>query len=155
MTAVEIAFQSIWMNVTSIYWHRSEEQRNLFCLNTFQTQETVSAVIATCVFYRDGTLTCFLKLQACTHVNFSSHLFWTLFQCMSVISDSVISVLSNLTISVSLHYITVTVWVLLRCWPQRGESLAKIETAVSLSKLCFLGSADIQCYETDKKKISS
>ena len=42
--------------------------------------------------------------------------------------------------------------VLLQCWTQRGESLAKTETAVSFSKQGFLDSTDIQFYETGQNK---
>ena len=35
-----------------------------------------------------------------------------------------------------------------------GESLTKIEITLSSSKLGFLGSTDIQCYERDKKQSS-
>ena len=44
-------------------------------------------------------------------------------------------------------------WVLLRRWSQGGESLAKVETAVSLSKLNFLASTDIQFYETIEEEV--
>ena len=46
-----------------------------------------------------------------------------------------------------------SLYVLLWCWSQRGELLAKIEKAVSLTKLGFLGSTDIQLYDTGWKKI--